>query len=188
MTTTSASLLMRLREPTDRDAWSRFVKLYGPLIFKWAQRVGLDAEDASDLVQDVMALLLRKLPEFRYDDSRSFRSWLKTVTINKWREQCRRKSLPIADATMSGMARLPDPYDELDFWESEYRNQVIARAMQLMQSEFQPATWQACRRYVFGGESPDALAKELGVSVWTIYSAKSRLIKRLREELDGLLD
>lgn len=188
MTTTSTSLLIRLREPTDREAWSRFVKLYGPLIFKWARRTGLQPEDASDLVQDVMALLVRKLPEFQYDQSRSFRSWLKTVTINKWREKCRRRSLPMSDVTASGLARLPDQQDEADFWEQEYRQQVVARAMELMQHEFQPTTWQACRRYVLGEASPDELAREYNISVWTIYSAKSRLLKRLREELDGLLD
>ena len=188
MTTTSASLLIRLREPTDREAWSRFVQLYGPLIFKWARRTGLQPEDASDLVQDVMALMVRKLPAFRYDKSRSFRSWLKTVTINKWRETCRRRSLPMSDGTSSDLERLPDQHENHDFWEREYRQHVISRAMELMQHEFQPATWQACRRYVLEEASPDELAQEYGLSVWTIYSAKSRLLKRLREELDGLLD
>ena len=101
MTTTSTSLLIRLRQPTDRAAWSRFVRLYGPLIYKWAQSTGLLASDAADLVQDVMTLLVRKLPEFHYDRSRSFRSWLKTVTLNKWREKCRKRSLPMTDATAS---------------------------------------------------------------------------------------
>lgn len=187
MTTTSTSLLIRLRERTDREAWSRFVNLYGPLIYKWAKRTGLNADDASDLVQDVMALLVRKLPTFEYDKSRSFRSWLKTVTVNKWREKCRRKSLPISDATVSGLARIPEEQAS-DFWEADYRKQVVSRAMDLMESEFQPKTWQACRRYVMGEASPDELAAEYGLSVWTIYSAKSRLLKRLREELDGLLD
>lgn len=187
MNTTSTSLLLRLQQPTDRAAWSRFVRLYGPLIYKWAQGTGLQASDAADLVQDVMTLLLRKLPEFHYDKSRSFRSWLKTVTLNKWRETCRKKSLPMMDATASGLARLPDAEKE-DFWEAEYRQEVIARAMAMMQSDFKPATWQACQRYLLGEGSPDDLAAEFGVSVWTIYSAKSRLLKRLREELDGLLD
>ena len=80
MNTTSQSLLMRVREPADGEAWARFVRLYGPLIYRWARRAGLGDEDARELVQDVMALLVRKLPDFRYDPARSFRSWLKTVT------------------------------------------------------------------------------------------------------------
>jgi len=134
-----------------------------------------------------MTLLLRKIPEFQYDPSRSFRSWLKTVTINKYRETVRRRSLPMHDATVSGLTRIPDPHNSA-FWDQDYRSHVVARALELMQADFKPSTWEACRRYVLGDESPDALAKELGISVWTIYSAKSRLLKRLREELDGLLD
>lgn len=189
MNTTSTSLLIRLRQPTDRAAWSRFVQLYGPLIYKWAQSTGLQPNDAADLVQDVMTLLLRKLPEFHYDKSRSFRSWLKTVTLNKWREMSRKRSLPVSDVTASGLARLPDAGAAKDeFWENEYRQEVVARAMAMMKSDFKPATWKACQRYLLGEGTPDELAAEFGVSVWTIYSAKSRLIKRLREELDGLLD
>ena len=187
MHTTSTSLLFRLQQPTDREAWSRFVRLYGPLIFKWGQQAGLQSADAADLVQDVMTLLIRKLPEFEYDPSRSFRSWLKTVTINKWRERVRRKAIPLHDATASGLARIPDPHNS-GFWDADFRKHVVARALEMMKADFHPATWQACRRYLLEQASPDELAKEYGVSVWTIYSAKSRLLKRLREELDGLLD
>lgn len=148
---------------------------------------GLQIEDANDLVQEVMALLLRKLPAFEYDRTRSFRSWLKTVTINKLRERLRRRQLPMSEATESVLAQIEDPKSE-SFWEVEYRRQVVARAIALMEKDFKPPTWQACRRYLFEGASPDALAAEYQISVWTIYSAKSRLLKRLREELDGLLD
>ena len=187
MDTTSASLLVRLREPTDRDAWTRFVKLYGPMMYRWARRTGLQDDDASDLVQDVMTILIRKLPEFEYDHSRSFRNWLKTVTMNRWRERGRRKQLPFEATTQSEISRVPAAEAE-DFWESEYRQQVIRAALDLMRTEFQPATWEACKRYILQDESPDHLAAELGVSVWTIYSAKSRVVKRLRQDLDWLLD
>lgn len=157
------------------------------MIYKWALDTGMQANDAADLVQDVMTLLLRKLPTFKYDKTRSFRSWLKTVTLNKWKEQRRRKVLPMSEATDSRLASIPDPHSE-DFWEENYRQEVIARAMELMKSDFSPATWQACQRYISGNGTPDELAKEFGVSIWTIYSAKSRLLKRLRDELDGLLE
>ena len=131
MNTTSTSLLIRLRKSDDREAWSRFVNLYGPLIYKWAKRTGLNADDAADLVQDVMTLLVRKLPAFEYDQSRSFRSWLKTVTINKWAEKCRRKSLPMSNATQSGLARIPE-HQASDIWEADYRRQVVTQAMELL--------------------------------------------------------
>ena len=187
MESTSTSLLVRLRQSDDREAWDSFVTLYGPLIFRWARRTGLREDDATDLVQDVMAVLVKKLPEFQYDKSKSFRAWLKTVTLNRWRDLQRRQTAPLVDATDSEIARIPDPLVD-DFWDRELQQQVVARALALMEQDFEQATWEACKRYVFSEESPDDLAAEYGISVWTIYSAKSRLVKKLRDELDGMLD
>ena len=83
---TPASLLERLRQPADPAAWSRFVELYTPLLYGWARRVGLPEQDAADLVQDVFVQLVRKLPDFTYDRHKTFRGWLRAVTLNKWRE------------------------------------------------------------------------------------------------------
>lgn len=187
MTNTSISLLLRLREPGDSEAWSRFVRLYGPLMYKWALSTGLQPNDASDIVQDVMALLVRKLPSFRYDESSSFRAWLKTVTLNKLREKFRRRSLPMSDATGSVLARVSNS-DDVDFWEQEYRRDVVNQAIGLMQKHFQPAIWEPLQKYIRGEGKADDLAKEYDVSVWSLYAAKSRLLKHLRVELKGLLD
>src|SRR5262245_30716918 len=91
MQTTPVSLLERLRGEANPQAWERFVDLYTPLLYKWARRVGLDAADAADLVQDVLTKLVETLPTFAYDRNRSFRAWLRTVTLNRWRESCRRQ-------------------------------------------------------------------------------------------------
>jgi RNA polymerase sigma-70 factor (ECF subfamily) len=82
MDKTPASLLHRLRQPNAVDAWPRFVELYTPLLYYWAKRLGLQQQDAADLVQDVFVLLVQKLPEFAYDRHKSFRGWLRTVTLN----------------------------------------------------------------------------------------------------------
>jgi len=188
MGTTSTSLLKRLEKLEDKEAWDRFVSLYTPLIYYWSRRTGLSNHDAADLVQDVMTVLVRKLPEFRYDPRKSFRGWLRTVTLNKWRERARRKSVPTVDPGQSGLQNLaaPDPMEE--YWEQEYRQQLVSRAMQLLRPEFQPSTWEACWRYVVEGRRAEEAAAEAGVSLWTVYSAKSRLLRRLREELEGMLD
>ncbi|MEM7311940.1 MAG: sigma-70 family RNA polymerase sigma factor [Planctomycetota bacterium] len=185
---TSASLLVRLRDTHDRDAWSRFVELYTPLIYYWARKTGLQPQDASDLVQDVLATMVTKLPSFQYDESRSFRGWLRTVTMNKWRERNRRASLPMVAASTTQIASLVQPDAAESFWDHEYREQLVARCMELMKDQFQPTTWQACQKYVLSECSAEEIAEEFGISVWTIYSAKSRLLKKLREHLDGLLD
>lgn len=187
MTTTATSLLLRLREPTDKTAWARFVQIYGPLIYRWAKRTGLSSDDSADLVQDVLTVLVCKLPTFEYDRQRSFRAWLKTVTMNKWRESIRKKSLPMADSSAGDVAVLPEQ-QATDYWDLDYKKHLVQQAMDLAQHDFQPATWQALRKYLAAAATPDELAAEFGISVWTIYSAKSRLIKRLRDELADLLD
>ena len=83
METTSLSLLRRVRNPLDEAAWGRLVDLYAPFLHAWGRNAGLSDSDAADLVQEVLRVLVKKLPEFEYDPSKSFRSWLKTVTVNR---------------------------------------------------------------------------------------------------------
>jgi RNA polymerase sigma-70 factor (ECF subfamily) len=184
---TPASLLQRLRRPTDPLAWTRFVELYTPLIYSWARRNGLQEADAADLVQEVLALLFRKLPEFTYDRRHSFRSWLHTVTFNKLRETRRRRA-PVVIGSGSALAEVPGADDATNLEEVEYRRHVVHQALHVLQPEFPLGTWKAFQEYVMIGRAADAVAAELGVAVGTVYAAKSRVLSRLRRELDGLLD
>lgn len=188
MDTTSASLLIRVRSNGDSAAWSRFVELYTPLIFYWAKRTGLNSHDAADLVQDVLTQLVKKLPEMEYDESKSFRGWLRKVTLNKWRERARKKQLNVANVTTSEMGAIAEPLASIEFWERDYRQELVARAMQLSKNQFEPKTWAALEEYVKTGMPAGQIAKKHCLSVWTVYSAKSRLMQSLRHELDGLLD
>ena len=188
MESTSTSLLRRLRQPADRQAWSRFVELYTPLIYHWGRRARLSADDAADLTQEVLVLLVRKLPDFEYDRGKSFRGWLRTLTLNKWREQRRRRGVPAANVTESALANIAEPDQAAAYWETEFRQHLVHGALRSLQGEFSPGTWNACWRYLIDGRPAGDVASELGVSVWTIYAAKSRLLRRLREELEGMLD
>src|SRR5437868_8732898 len=132
MDTTSLSLLERLRQPDQADAWARFVKLYTPLLYQWARDVCESESDRADLVQEVLLLMVQKLPEFAYDRQKSFRGWLHTVTVNKWREQ-RRKHTAVLPATGASMPEPPDPPPANTFEESEYRQYLVGRALQIMQ-------------------------------------------------------
>jgi RNA polymerase sigma-70 factor (ECF subfamily) len=184
---TPVSLLERLRRPAEHAAWARFVRLYTPLLFYWARRSGCPEADAADLVQEVFALLVRKLPEFSYDPARGFRPWLRTVAHNCWRNLHRRARLPLAaDAPDLDELAAPEPADP--FWETEYRRHLVRRALELMQAEFQANTWKACWLCVVAGRPPAAVAAELGMSVGAVYMARSRVLSRLRRELAGLLD
>ena len=185
--TTPVSLLERLRQPGERQAWQRFTELYTPLMYYWARRLGMQPSDAADLVQDVFAILIQKLPEFAYDRRKSFRSWLRTVMFNKWRDQQRRAEPP-QQADEATFAELPGP-DKADWvGEVEYRQNLIRRALQIMQADFQPSTWKACWEYVVSDRSAAEVAAELGISVGAVYVAKSRVLSRLRQELEGLLE
>ncbi len=186
MDSTSSSLLERLRRPDAEEAWGRFVRLYTPLLFHWARRAGLPRQDAADLVQHVLTLLVRKLPQFRYDRRRSFRAWLRTVALNKWREQRRRR--PPAVEGDDVLREVAGPDETSAFEETEYRNHLVRQALHALRGEFPERTWEAFRRYALDGEDAVAVAASLGLQVGSVYAAKSRVLARLRERLEGLLD
>jgi RNA polymerase sigma-70 factor (ECF subfamily) len=187
MPSTSPSLLERLRQPGDSTAWGRFVDLYTPLLYYWARRVGLDQSRAADLVQEVLLVLVGKLPEFTYDPAQSFRSWLRSVATNKWRENCRRQP-PGREVQGVDLSAVAGPDAAPEFEEAEYHQYLAQRALALMQAEFQPATWKACWEQVVSGRPAAEVAAELGMSEGAVYVAKSRVLRRLREELHGLFD
>jgi RNA polymerase sigma-70 factor (ECF subfamily) len=188
MSTTPATLLERLRRPDQPEAWKRFVDLYAPLLHFWASRLGLQDSEAADLVQDVFLVLLQKLPQFRYDPDRSFRSWLRRVTINRWREGQRRCRVPVVEGHAD---ELPGP-NELDpaytFWEQEYRRCIVHRVLTLIQEEFEPSTWKAFWECIVCDRAPQDVARELGLTINAVYIARSRVLACLRDHIDGLLD
>jgi RNA polymerase sigma-70 factor (ECF subfamily) len=183
---TPSSLLQRLRQSPGPADWTQFVQLYTPLLVHWARQANLQDADAADLVQEVLALLFRKLPEFAYDRDRSFRSWLRTVTLNKWREIRRRR----APVTVDNEALLETPGEDpmRTFEEVEYRQHLVGNALKVLREEFPDSTWQAFQKYVMERQPVEKVAAELGIRAGTVYAAKSRVLSRLRLELEGLLD
>jgi RNA polymerase sigma-70 factor (ECF subfamily) len=163
------------------------VDLYAPLLFAWAGRLGLSDHDAADLVQDVFATLVEKLPAFQYDTQKSFRAWLKTVLLNRWR-QWRRKVVACRVGGDSALADLPCEAEGPDLDDAEYSRQLAQRALAIMRADFEPATWKACWELVVHERPAAAVAAELGLTVNAVYLAKARILRRLREELRGLLD
>jgi RNA polymerase sigma-70 factor, ECF subfamily len=185
---TPVSLLLRLTQPNEGEAWRRFAALYSPLLFYWLHRIGCPASDAPDLVQDVLIEVFRNIRRYRREPGKRFRGWLWTITRNKWREQARRAGAKLC----AGSAEAPeiaDPSNDLDDWiETNYRGYVVDRALQLMKSDFEYATWQACWELVVEGRDAAEVARALGMTVNAVYLAKSRVLRRLRQELDGLID
>ena len=184
MIDTSTSLLIRLRSGDESQAWSRFVSLYTPVLFYWVRRQGVPASDAADLVQEVLTVLVAKLPTFQYDRNRSFGVWLRTITTNKCRDFFRRRKTRPSAASEFVDGETPD--HAVQFSEAEYQRGLARRALEVMQNEFEPTTWRACWESVVAGKAAAEVALELGISVNAVYVAKSRVLRRLREELEGL--
>lgn len=184
---TPVSLLERIRQSGEREAWDRFVDLYTPFLFYLANRVGLCGDAAEDLVQDIFAILLARLPTFTYAPGKSFRSWLRTVTLNKWRESLRKKAAQTTAQDLDWDS-LQSRQDLDAIWEAEYHRLVAQRALELMRRDFSPTTWQTCWELVVKGRSANDVAAQFGISVGAVYSAKFRVLARLRNELSGLLD
>lgn len=181
---TSLTLLVRLREGREPEAWERFARLYAPVLFAWARRLGLQTADASDLVQDVLTSVFRGIAEFNHQGHRSFRGWLRTILMNKWRDRVRRLTvIPTGDLDSAVAGLETDVVSD-----AEYRQWLVARALQLMQTEFEPSTWQACWDFVAEGLPAVDVARKLGLTENAVYLAKGRVLRRLRQELDGLMD
>lgn len=188
MNETSVSLLERLRRPNAQPDWTRLVALYTPLLRAWARKAGLQDADVDDLVNDVFAHLMHKLPEFQYDPKRSFRAWLRTVTLNLWRGKQRKMSASTETAPLDKLPEpaVADPAEE--FWEADYHQFLTRRALEIMREEFQPNTWKAFWATVVDEKPVADVAKELGMSVAAVYAARHRVKGRLEQELAGLRD
>ena len=187
MNTTPVSLLQRLQRPDDSEAWNHFVALYRPLFFAWVKRLNVPASDADDLVQEVLVVLVGNLPQFQRRATGSFRSWLRIVTRNKWLElQRRRHAQPVGDGAALAMAEAPDHAEQ--FWETEFRERLLARALELMKSDFQESTWQAAWEVIVSEKTPAAVAMSLGMTIGAVRAARFRVVTRLRQDLAGMLD
>jgi RNA polymerase sigma-70 factor (ECF subfamily) len=186
--------LERLCLQSDAAAWRRLVDVYTPLIRRWLQRCGVPAGDVDDLVQEVLGVVVKKMPEFRLADRPgAFRHWLRTIAVHKTRDFWRsRRTIPQAGGDRDAARRLEELEDPNSgpnrFWDQEHDQVVAARLMELIQPEFTLSTWQAFRRQVIDGVKAATVAVELGISPNAALIAKSRVLRRLREEIQGLTD
>jgi RNA polymerase sigma-70 factor (ECF subfamily) len=190
---TSVSLLGRLGgKPTDDD-WRRLDALYRPLVCAWVTRVGVAASDVDDLAQDVLSVVIRRIAGFEWRGQGAFRAWLRKILANVVRNYFRnRKYRPIATGDSDFLRRLDElesPESALSrLWDHDHDKHVIASLMQRVQGDFSPETWQAFRRHVQEGEPAGHVAEALDLSLNSVLLAKSRVLKRLRQEAAGLVE
>jgi len=185
MTETPISLVERLCRHPDEPHWERFVVLFTPPLMRWGNRLGVPAADVEDLLQDVFTTLFRKLPEFQYDPSKSFRAWLWTVFHRQtlaWRKR-QTRDLPLTVAHLESLASL-DSIAEAT--EAEYRRALIGRVLQIVQTDFPSLTWQIFWKVTVDGRPGVDVAQEFGVTANAVYLARARVLARLRQELADL--
>jgi RNA polymerase sigma-70 factor (ECF subfamily) len=187
---TQASLLLRLRDLRDAEAWTQFVKLYLPLVFAYLRRQRLQEADAADVAQDVLRSVAAALPGFEYDAARgSFRGWLLAVTRSRaaaWWNSHRRQALPVTDSALVGWLDQQATDDERAAWEDDFRRSLLALAIEKVRPLVQPATWQAFWRTSIEHQPAEQAAAELGMSIGALYVARSRVIGRLRQAIQEI--
>jgi RNA polymerase sigma-70 factor (ECF subfamily) len=193
MADTSVSLLERLRTGPEPASWRRLVDLYQPLIRSWLDRQGLAREDAEDLTQEVLAVVVRDLPRYQHNRQRgAFRRWLRLIAVHRardfWRRRRARPVAPGGSDFLKVLDALEDPDSSTSrVWDREHDRHVARRLAEAIRADFQPATWQAFRRTVLDASPARVVATELGLSVNAVLLAKSRVLRRLRQEMSGLV-
>jgi RNA polymerase sigma-70 factor (ECF subfamily) len=194
MPDTPRSLLERLCQPGAPPAdWDRLVAVYAPLLRGWLLRYPLQGADADDLVQDVLAVVLRKLPQFRHNGrGGAFRGWLRAVLANQvrafYRQRRGRPEPTDPQEEDSPLLQLEQPESELSRrWDQEHDRHVLERLLALIRAEFAASTWQAFEQAVVHGRSAAEVGAELGLSPNAVWIARSRVMRRLRAEARGLL-
>lgn len=189
---TRPSLLIRMRDPLDRVAWAEFVEIYGPLVYAYGRRRGLQEADASDLVQDVLRAVAGASQRFVYDPAcGSFRGWLLTITRNELNDMLRRAAGRAAgEGGTTHMALLAEQpaRDEEDRWEREHRERLFAWACERIRGAFQAETWDAFWKTTVEGKAVKDVGQALGMSAGAVYIARSRVLARLRQMIATVED
>jgi RNA polymerase sigma-70 factor (ECF subfamily) len=188
---TPSSLLDRLRSPADDAAWGRLLAMYGPTVECWCRRAGLSADDAADVRQEVFRTVARSIAAFRRDrPGDSFRGWLYATTRSRVTDFRRRAG---RQPRAAGGTDAHDRLMELPAEEShesavadEDVRAVYERCVGLIRSEFEERTWRAFWRVAVDDRPAAEVAAELGMTPGAVYIAKSRVLKRLRDEFGDL--
>ncbi len=192
---TSVSLLERLKSAKPDDPhWRRLQEIYEPWLLRWLARVPDLSGEANDLVQEVLMVLVKELPRFDRQRDGSFRRWLSHILANRLRTHWKkRKRRPLGgldgDSGAAFIEQLGNPSSALSRqWDREHDQFVLERLLSAVRTDFSDSTWAAFRRCTLGGEPSAVVAAHLGISVNAVLTAKSRVLRRLREEAAGLID
>jgi RNA polymerase sigma-70 factor (ECF subfamily) len=181
--TTHPSLLLRVRDGADHQAWSEFIAIYGPLIYSFCRRRGLQESDAADVCQEVLSRVAGAMGSFEYQSEKGrFRGWLGTITFRelaRWSKSKRVPGTTDPDEVEGLEARAIATSD----WDDHFHASLLQVALSRIEPYFEPVNWQAFTRVWLNSQPAPEVASQLGITVDKIYVAKSRILKRLRMEV-----
>jgi RNA polymerase sigma factor (sigma-70 family) len=186
---TRPSLLLRVRDPGDAEAWRLFVTIYAPIVYQFTRRRGLQDADATDLTQEVMSEVARSIRSFEYDPARGrFRDWLLAITRRiLYRFNARQARRQERGCDESELEAVED--ERADFeWSDAFNARVLRVAMERIEPCFEPITWRAFEHVWVENRSAAETARELSLRIEQVYLAKSRVLKRLSQEIEDIVE
>lgn len=184
---TRNSLILRLKEPADAEAWFQFCEIYEPLILRIAKSRGLQAADANDLAQDVFVRVARSVQRWEPDPNKgSFRGWIGTIARNLTIDFLRQQKRHPVSANDPAIQNVPERCAESDFYDAEYEKQLFTWAAERIEPTFQTTTWQAFWRTAVEQQDISDVANALGISTGAVYMARSRVIAKFRKTVERL--
>lgn len=186
---TRSSLLLRIRDRDDSESWREFARLYGPVVYNYGRKRGLQDADAADLTQDVLHAVTDAIGRLDYDRSRgTFCGWLFTLAHHKLHDLQARRRRQVQGAADSEVREQLEaavaPDDAEAVWNREYQERMFAWAAEQAKAAFQKATWRAFWLTAVEGKSGQEAAEEMGITVAAVYLAKSRVVARIRELIE----
>jgi RNA polymerase sigma factor (sigma-70 family) len=185
---TRHSLIIKLADPTDTTAWREFVTIYEPLIYRLARRKGLQDADARDLCQEVFQAVAGAVE--RWDPSRgSFRGWLSRIARNLVINFLTRRRFQFRGSGATSVQELLEAQPAVDpsataLFDQEFQSQLFHWAAEEVRGRITPKSWQAFWKTAVEGRPAEDVAAELGLSVGSVYVARSRVLARLKRRID----
>lgn len=195
MSTTPVTLLGRLQtDPVPVD-WERFHTLYAPLIQSWLRGIPGLNDESTDIVQEVLLIVVQEIARFERQRDGAFRAWLRAITVNKVRSYFKKRNrrpvtgVQCARTREDVLAQLEDASSTISQdWDREHDRHIFDRILFIVKPDFTAQTWDIFTRYALQGEPASQVAQSFGISEAAVFLTKSRVLKRLRAEAGGLID
>ncbi len=193
---TRASLLNRIKDPEDQESWKEFFDRYSKLIYSVAAKAGLVHVEAEEVVQETFITLVKTMPNFTYDPTKSFKAWLLKVTgrkvLDQFRKRKRQQNINEPSTARNGrtatIERIADPksVDVDAIFEAEWRERIFEMAVEKVKTKVQASDFQIFDLYVIKKWAPSKVASTLGIRIDRVYLAKFRVGKQVEREVKAL--